>query len=137
MGKYAKYHHKSPEKRRMNPIWRGIGCILIIVVPLLTFGIMLVSVPSIISTGKVPYQLLGRVHFPDWVFKLRITAVIASFINSFDNLWVYIITFFVILLILTSVASLVYSMIYTVVGPARYTEMDAPPPKYKPKVYKR
>jgi hypothetical protein len=137
MEKYAKYHRKARVKRELNPVWRGIGCILIIVVPLLTFGMMLISVPSVLATGKIPYQLLGRVHFPDWVFKLRITATIASFINSFDNLWVYIITFFVILLILTSVASLLYSLIYKLVGPARYTEMDAPPAKYKPKVYKR
>ncbi len=137
MGKYAKYQRKSPEKRGMHPIWRGIGCILIIVVPLLAFGMMLVLVPPITATGKVPYQLLGRVHFPEWAFKVQTVAVIASYISSIDNLWMNIITFFVMLLILTGVTSLLYSMIYTLVGPARYSEMDAPPPKYKGKVYKR
>ncbi|MBE3037619.1 MAG: hypothetical protein IMZ62_02235 [Chloroflexi bacterium] len=137
MGKYAKYQRKSPEKKGMHPIWRGIGCILIIVIPLLAFGMMLVFVPPIIATGKVPYQLLGHVHFPEWAFKVRIVADISSFISSIDNLWMNIITFFVMLLILTAVASLLYSMIYTLVGPARYSELDAPPPKYKGKVYKR
>ena len=137
MGKYEKYHRKSPEKRRMNPIWRGIGCILIIVVPLLAYWMMLVSVPLIIATGKIPYQLLGHVHFHEWVFKLRITTLIASFISNINNLWINIIMFFVMLLILTSVASLLYSMIYALIGPARYSELDAPPSKYKPKVYKR
>jgi hypothetical protein len=137
MGKYAKYQRKSVEKRGMNPIWRGIGCILIIIVPLMAFGLMVVFTPSIISTGKVPYQLLGHVHFPDWAFKLRITADIASYISSIDNLWMNIITFFVMLLILTAVTSLLYSMIYTLVGPARYSAQDAPPPKYKGKKYTR
>lgn len=121
----------------MNPIWRGIGCILIIVVPLMAYGLMLVFVPPIIATGKVPNQLLGYVHFPAWAFKVPIVASIASFISSINNLWINIITFFVMLMILTTVASLLYSMIYTVVGPPRYSAQDAPPPKYKPKVYKR
>jgi hypothetical protein len=137
MGKYAKYQRKPPKKRGLHPIWRGIGCILIIIVPLLAFGMMLVSVPPIIATGKVPYQLLGRVHFPDWAFKVRIVAGIASYISSIDNLWMNIITFFVMLLLLTAVASLLYSLIYTLVGPARYSAQDAPPPKYKAKKYTR
>jgi hypothetical protein len=137
MAKYAKYQRKSPEKKGANPIWRGIGCILIIVVPLLAYGLMLVFVPPIIATGKVPTQLLGHVHFPEWAFKLRISADIARYISSIDNLWINIITFFVILLLLTTVASLLYSMIYTLIGPAQYSELDAPPTKYKGKKYTR
>jgi hypothetical protein len=121
----------------MHPIWRGIGCILIIVVPLLAFVLTVVFIPTIIATGKVPNQLLGHVHFPDWAFKVRIVADIAGYISSLDNLWLNIITFFVVLLILTGVASLLYSLIYTLVGPARYSALDAPPTKYKAKVYKR
>jgi hypothetical protein len=137
MAKYSKYQRKSPEKKGRNPIWRGIGCILIIVVPLLSYGLMLVFVPLIVATGKVPYQLVRPVHFPDWVFKAQIVAGIASSISSINNLWVKIIIFFVTLLIVTGVASLLYSMIYSVVGPPRYSEMDAPPPKYKGKKYTR
>ena len=137
MGKYAKYHRRSAGKREMNPLWRGIGCILIIVVPLLAYGMMLVFVPPIIATGKVPYQLLGYVRFPEWVFHYRILAVPASLIGSINNLWMNIITFFVMLLILTAVASLMYTAIYSFVGPARYSEMDAPPTKYKGKKYTR
>jgi hypothetical protein len=137
MTKYSKYQRKSSEKKGMNPIWRGIGCILIIIVPLLAFGLMVLIVPPIIATGKVPYQLLGYVHFPDWILKLRILADITAFIGSINNLWLNIITFFVIVLILTTVASLLYSVIYAAVGPARYTALDAPPSKHKVKVYKR
>ena len=82
--------------------------------------------PPIIATGKVPYQLLGYVHFPDWVFNYRILAEIAIFIGSLNNLWMNIITFFVMMLLLTAIASLLYSMIYSLVGPARYTEAGCP-----------
>jgi hypothetical protein len=137
MAKYSKFQRKSPEKKGMNPIWRGIGCILIIIVPLLAYGLMVLFVPPIIATGKVPYQLLGYVHFPDWIFKVRIGTDIAVFIGGINNLWLNIIIFFVMVLILTTVASLLYSVIYSLVGPARYSALDAPPSKHKVKVYKR
>ncbi len=137
MGKYARYQRKSSGRKEIQPIWRGIGCILIIVVPLLAFGMTWAFVPPIIATGKVPYQLLGRVQFPEWVFRVRIVAYIASYIGSIDNLWMNVITFLVMLLILTAVSSLLYSMIYALVGPARYSEHDAPPTKYKGKKYTR
>ncbi len=137
MAKYAKFQKMAPEKKHANPIWRGIGCILIIVVPLLSYGLMLIFSPLIIATGKVPYQLLGHPHFPEWVFKSQISTMVASYISSINNLWANIIIFLVMALILTTLASLFYSAIYAIVGPARYTELDAPPTKYKPKKYTR
>lgn len=137
MGKYAKFQRKSPVKRGLNPIWRGIGCILIVTVPLLAYWLMVLFSPLIIATGKVPYQLLGSVHLPEWVFRVRILAGLALFITSINNLWMNIITFFVMVLILTAVASLLYSMVYALIGPARYTPQDAPPSKHKAKKYTR
>jgi hypothetical protein len=137
MGKYAKYQRKPRVKKGMNPIWRGIGCILLAVVPVIAYGLMLVFVPLVIATGKVPYKLLGHIIFPEWVFKVPTVGTIASYISSIENLWTNLIIFFVILLILTGVSSLLYSMVYSLVGPARYSELDAPPSKHKGKVYTR
>jgi hypothetical protein len=137
MAKYQKYQRKSPARKGLHPIWRGIGCILIIVVPLLAYGLMLVFVPPIIASGKVPYQLLGYIQFPAWAYRYRMLSGIATFISSINNLGLNIITFIVMLIILTAVASLLYSMIYSIIGPTRYSQVDAPPSKYKPKKYTR
>lgn len=137
MTKYQKFQRPAHEKKELNPIWRGIGCLLIVIVPLLSYWLMLFAVPLIIATGKVPYQIMGYVHFPPWAFKVQIVAAIASYIGSIENLWLGIITFIVIALILTTVASLLYSLIYALIGPVRYTELDAPPTKYKAKKYTR
>jgi hypothetical protein len=137
MSKYAKYRIRQVPKQGMNPVWRGIGCILLVVVPLLAFGLMELLVPVLIKTGKVPYQLVGYVHFPDWAYKVMIISSIARFIGSLNNLWLNIITFFVIVLLLTTIASLLYTWIYSLVGPAQYTKLDAPPSKHKAKAYKR
>ena len=137
MSKYVKYRIKPKPKKELNPIWRGIGCILIVVVPLMAFGLMLLVVPALIATGKVPYQLIGYVHFPLWAYRVMIVKNIALFIGSFKDLWLNIIIFWVMVLILTTVASLLYAWIYSLVGPARYTALDAPPPKHRGKNYKR
>jgi hypothetical protein len=137
MQKYGRIQRKPHEKKELNPIWRGIGCILSVIVPLMSYGLMILSVPLIIATGKVPYQILGRVHFPDWVSKVPILGNTASFIGSIDNLWMNTITFFVMVLLLTALSSLVYSMVYAIFGPARYSSVDAPPPKVKVKKYTR
>jgi hypothetical protein len=137
MKSYSKFHQKSAAKKELNPIWRGIGCILIIVVPLVAYWLVILTVPLIINTGKVPYQLLGFVRFPDWAYRVPVIAAVASYIGSINNLWLNIIAFIVIVLLLTGVASLLYSMLYALVGPARYTEVDAPPAKYKVKKYTR
>jgi hypothetical protein len=137
MGKYVRYHSKTPGKKPMHPVWRGIGCLLIVFVPLLSLWLMTVFVPKIVATGRLPYQLVGPVHFPTWMLRLRFLDGITGFIGSLDNLWIGIITFLVILLILTAIVSISYALIYGAIGPARYTEQDAPPAKYKTKKYTR
>jgi hypothetical protein len=137
MGKYSKFQQKSASRQGLHPIWRGIGCILIVVVPLIGYWLTIISLPLIIATGRVPYQLMGYIHFPAWAFTVPVISSVASFIGGVSNLWLNIITFFIIVLLLTAVASLLYSMLYALVGPARYTELDAPPAKYKTKKYTR
>jgi hypothetical protein len=137
MGKYSKFQFKPVGKKGKNPIWRGIGCILIVIALVLAYWLTVTFVPSIIATGRVPYQLLGHIHFPDWAYRFRMTTEIASFISRFNNLWMNIITFIVMMVLLTGVGSLVYAMIYSVIGPPRFTAQDAPPSKYKAKKYTR
>jgi hypothetical protein len=137
MGKYQKFEQKPQKKHELHPVWRGIGCILFVVIPLIAYFLMLLVSPFIIATGYVPYQLLGFVHFPDWMFKTQITSSIALYIGSIENLWANLVIFIVILVLLAGVVWLLYSAIYDLVGPARYTELDAPPSKYKAKKYTR
>jgi hypothetical protein len=121
----------------MNPLWRGIGCILIVLVPLITLGLTAIVTPVLSATGYVPHELMGHVIFPDWVFKVPILNAITAFIASINNLWLDLIIFIVILVILTGISSLIYVSVLQVIGPPRYGEKDAPPSKYKAKEYKR
>jgi len=137
MGKYAKYQRKSEKKREMNPIWRGIGCILIVIVPVISYALMVIFSPVIIATNLVPLDLLGKAKFPEWALKAPVLGDITFFIGGINDLWFKLIAFFVFLLLLTTIFSLIYTSILQVIGPPRYTDKDAPPSKYKAKVYRR
>ena len=137
MGKYNKFQDDRKDKPQANPLWRGVGCIIMIGVPLITFGLTILAMPPLIATGLMPLQLMGQVKFPAWVFKAPGLSDAAMFIGSINNLWLGLLVFFVILLLLSGISSLIYVSVLQVVGPPRYSEKDAPPSRYKAKVYKR
>jgi hypothetical protein len=137
MGHYLRYQRKPREKKEPNPIWRGIGCLTIVIFLILAYWITTTFNTQLIATGKIPSGFLGYVHFPAWVFKLRFLSVIATFIGSINNFWLINIMFFMILLILFVVTTFIGVLIYNLLGPARYTDLDAPPTKRRAKVYKR
>jgi peptidoglycan/LPS O-acetylase OafA/YrhL len=85
----------------------------------------------------IPTELLGYIQFPDWVWKIPILARIVAPIASYNNLKAVLVFFVVVLVLLIGVYSTLYAIIYRIVGPPRYSAVDAPPPKYKPKKYKR
>ena len=137
MGKYNKFQYERKDKPQANPLWRGFGCIVMVALPLITFGLTVLSMPPLVASGLVPLQLLRIVNFPAWVFKAPGLSDVAIFIRSIDNLWLGVIVFLIILLLLIGISSLIYVSVLQVIGPPRYSEKDAPPSTYKAKPYKR
>jgi hypothetical protein len=125
------------EKPQINPIWRGIGCILMVVAPLVAFAMTVILIPVLEASGYVPMELLGYVHFPPWVMKVPFLSFLASFIGGINNLYLGIVVFIVVLLLLSGIFSMIYVAILQVIGPPRYSEMDAPPSRTRAKKYKR
>jgi hypothetical protein len=136
MGLYTKYKPLKV-KPGMNPIWRGVGCILLVIAPVVSYALTILVVPLLIATGYVPLELLGNVHFPDWIFKVPVLNGIASLIGGINNLGLDIVVFVVIMLLLTGIFSLIFVAVLQVTSPPRYGEMDAPPSTHKAKPYKR
>ena len=108
-----------------------------VALPLITYGLTVLSIPPLVATGVVPIQLLEQINFPAWVFRTPGLSDGAFFIRGVSNLWLGVILFFFILLLLTGISSLIYVSVLQVIGPPRYSEKDAPPTSYKAKVYKR
>ncbi len=137
MGKYSKYQRKSPPRREMSPIWRGIGCLLIIIVPAVAYGLTYLVLQETKRLNWVPAELLGYIQFPKWVWGLPVLDPVARFLGSLQDVWAFLILYIVLLLILIGLISLAYSLIYKIIGPPRYSELDAPPANKKAKDYTR
>ena len=131
------YQRKPAQKAQINPIWRGIGCILMVLLPLVTCGLTVLFTPMLAATNLAPLELMGYIRFPEWAYRWPITADIANFIGSINNLGLDLVVFVAILVLIIGIASLIYVAVLQFIGPPRYTELDAPPSGYKPKKYTR
>ncbi len=121
-----------------HPVWRGIGCLLMVIVPLMAYAAAVSMVKFGLSHGwPFPPEFLGNVHFPDWVWKVPVLPLIARPIENFNNIWMVLLIFLGLLIVLSAIFSTVYSYVRKATGPSRYTPVDALPSKHKPKVYKR
>jgi len=139
MGKYAKY--ERPEFKRpwrIHPIWRGLGCFIVIIIPVISVAgaIKLAEVGS--ARGwPIPPQLLGRIQFPAWVWRVPFLSDFAWVIHSINNLLAIIIFSVVLFFLLSGIITTLYAVLYRMVGPPRYTRIDAPPPRRKARRYRR
>jgi hypothetical protein len=136
MGQY--YRQPPPKSSAPHPIWNGLGCLLLIVVPAMSIALAVLIVSLAVDNNwPIPYQLLGHPIFPPYLFITPALAWIFGGIASINNLYAYIAVSAVFMLLLFGIVSFVYSLIYRIAGPSRYGPLDAPPIKIKTKSFKR
>ena len=140
MGKY--YSTNAVPKRtrhETHPIWRGIGCILMVVIPLISFGIAEWFVQDPWSQQFIPYQLMGNpvISGKSILWKLEYGPPILNFIQSQENIYAVIVLTIFFILIIGSIGATINAYLYKYMGPPRYGPQDAPPPNIKVKKYKR
>lgn len=127
--KYSKY--SPPEKPKIKsgqlPAWRGIGCLMMIIVPLLSYFGALELLKYGFSKGwLIPIGLLGYVQFPAWVWKVNLLAGIVRPIASYPNFYAVALLTIILLIVLSGIFSYLYSLMYRVIGPSRHTALDSP-----------
>ncbi len=137
--KYNKYERKRPEARyKIDPAWTGIGCLMILIVPIMSWA---ASVELIKLAREQNWPILaglsGYVRLPDIFYGLPYISMGANYISSIPDFPALALFFILILLVLSGILSFVYAMIYRMIGPPRYTSLDAPAPRVKVKKYTR
>ena len=138
MGRYKDtMKHVEQKAKGPHPIWRGIGCGLILLVPILSFAAATVSMPLFLYRGWVPQQLLFTPQIPNWLNYAPGLAQIVQFLFGRYAIFAILLLTFVYIIILGGVFSVLYAFMYRVMAPSRYGPMDAPPPKVKIKKYRR
>ncbi|MCI0519937.1 MAG: hypothetical protein L0Z70_06725 [Chloroflexi bacterium] len=122
MAKYDKYNVSSRARARpwkIHPVWRGIGCVMLILIPVMSYAGAILLVEANIEQRWLPMSrefsrtvalpLLGEIPH---LFANLLTAALLSLLG------------FGILMVL-------YSLLYSMVGPPRYGPLDSPPVRWK------
>ncbi len=139
MGKYQTFRPPERKRRRsVHPIWRGIGCLLMIILPVISY----VAAVQVIQYGlkarwPLPRELFVPITPPRILWEVPALVPVLSWLTRQRNLVAYLSVAFLILVFLGGFFSVFYAALYRFLGPPRYGPLDVPPPKHKPKPYRR
>ena len=124
MSKFERYtgRENAPvvEKPKIHPIWRGIGCLMLIIVPVMSYAGAQVFIEAVPGFSWFPFPRSGEIYRNIDLQYLVLPFSIAEMIFTliFMVMGFVIVTFF-------------YSLIYRIAGPPKYGPTDAPPPRVK------
>jgi hypothetical protein len=118
MAKYGVYGRQTPSKERpyaIHPVWRGIGCIMIVLIPIMAYagGVLLVQANRARGWLPVPQAFARSVELP----------VLGSVPYLYANLAVAIVLALAGFVILT----VLYAIFYRLAGPPSLGPTDASP----------
>ncbi len=113
-------------------IWRGIGCLLMLIVPVISFILASITVSTGIALNwPLPYELLGNPVIPAAWWNFQAITPILGFIQGQTNLYAILLITVLYIVVIAAVMTFVYAAMYRIVGPSRYGPLDAPPPKVR------
>jgi hypothetical protein len=139
MGKYQTYQKRQELPRNeIHPVWRGIGCLIMIITPIISGA----AAQVLLQLGKAQkwpflYELSDVIRFPEYIYKIPYILVAANYISSIYYLKALLLFFFLVLILLSGVFAVLNATLYRMIGPPRYTAIDAPAPRVKTKRYTR
>lgn len=126
------------EKAQVAPIWRGIGCIMFLVIPVVSYLLAYLVVQiAVAQNWPMPYQIMGYPVLPPLLSKSEALVPIVLFIESIQNLYAILLLTVLLIVAIGGLAAFIYSLVYRYVGPPRYGPLDMPPPKGRIKRYTR
>ena len=132
MGFSAQQYRKQKEERpwKIHPAWRGIGCALILLIPIMAW-----FTAEIILQYKLPIAIPYDLTKPITIKYIHVAEIdqIFSVFNQYTTAHNLIGAKFFLAVILMiigfGVLSLIYAMMYKAAGPPRYGPFDVPPIK--------
>ena len=123
--KFNTFSRVSSQKERpwkIHPVWQGIGCLMLIVIPIMAYAgaALLVEANRTAHWAPVPRELAQTVLIP--FLEMRVPHLYANLVVALGlSLFGY------------AAVVVVYSLVYRLVGPPRYGPMDAPPVRHTPR----
>lgn len=133
MSKYRIYNHqrKKPQRREPHPIWRGIGCLLMIIMPLLAWGIGELILQIAQQRWVLPYEWTLPPQWPKWMWQIGFLVPYLGYTQRWSYFLARLIFSGGALLLLWGGMSLVYAFLYARLAPPDPLRDLVPPPKVK------
>ncbi|OGO66210.1 MAG: hypothetical protein A2029_13175 [Chloroflexi bacterium RBG_19FT_COMBO_47_9] len=130
MGFSTQQYRKRRDQRpwKINPVWRGIGCALMILIPIMAWYATTLFLQSN-QKPVLPWELTKVVAIP-FTKVAEIDRVILQINRYFDATgFVFGQIFFTIIFsfIGFGIMAFLYAILYKVAGPSRYGPFDVPP----------
>ena len=127
MSKYDKFQVQRSMRDRpyeIHPIWRGIGCLLIIISPFIAYSLAHVLVNLNLDAGwfVIPGDLAQTIRIPVPGLNIAIPYLYAKLMLAG-----------VFLVMGAGLLMIIYAFIYQLVGPSRFGPLDAKPVRRSPK----
>jgi hypothetical protein len=129
MTKYTRVAQKTEERRwNIHPVWRGIGCFMIIIIIVMSYAVAKEFVDYNQRTQKLglPDQLYDKVQikYTKYIPALKEDDVVNKSLAHVK--YGYLAFMLIFMFIGFGAFSFVYSALYRVSGPSRYTPLDSP-----------
>ena len=140
MGKYTSVtRQKEPAKiTGVHPIMKGLGCLMFVIVPVISYGVAVILVKLGIARGwPLPPEWLGPPVFNPLLWKVAGLIPILNFLSFQTNLIANLVIAAAITITIGGVMAILFGYIYKMFGPPQYGPLDAPPIRVKVKRYKR
>ncbi|MCK4899705.1 MAG: hypothetical protein KAS38_13055 [Anaerolineales bacterium] len=122
MGKYDSYNpqsYQAASSEGVHPVWRGIGCVLMILIPIMAFAgaVLLVQANLEQKWLPTPYELAQPVLLP--------------YFGRVNYLYSYLLVAVILSLIGFALLSVVYALVYNLIGPSQYGPVDSLPVRHQ------
>src|SRR5436190_14941303 len=130
MSKYSSSAHRPPPPPRNQtpPLMRGIGCIMMVVIPIFSWGVAELLVRQYAGRLALPPSWMGYPKISPVLYRLSGLTPVLNFITNQQALVAKFIFFLVIVIVLGVLLSVIYGYIYNMFGPSQYGPQDVPPP---------
>jgi hypothetical protein len=135
MSKYTKYQFPSDDEPVLDvhPVWRGIGCLLLVVLPILSYVLAMEAVRANMRYRwlPVPVEVSGFIDFSPVYYAI---PAVRPFLLALGRIYYLdLIMAFVFSIIAFGLVTIAYSAVYRLSGQQRYGPTDAPQIKKSPK----
>jgi hypothetical protein len=139
MGKYSTVRKKEiPKSTGPHYAWRGIGCLMMILVPAISFAAGVETIKIGLEQGwPIPYELLGTPQLPAVFYQSTGLMTIFGPMLKIQNFYAYAVTGLLYTVFLGGIISIVYTLMYRIVAPVKRNPLDVERPNIKVKQYKR